>query len=395
MESGRYCILVAESALDPQLHTVIELIGDDESIELELIQSVDHALEQIDRRRPQLLLMLSSADTLDGLRQLCDRMHPNPVICLIDASAVPTSEFTLSALRHGASDLFALPLQDPELFLRSLQRQLERAELLSQSQYFRDELERSLALLKEDQQAGRHVQLKMLPPKQAVINDYHFDYKIQPSLFLSGDFVDYFRISESLTMFYLADISGHGASSAFVTVLLKNMTNRLLRNYNRGSSFHILSPTDVLARVNKELLETGLGKHMTIFVGLLDRIENTLQYGVGGHFPMPILKQGDKAEYLAGSGMPVGLFDDAEFDGRIVELEDEFSLTLFSDGILEVMDDADLKAKEKRLLDVAARGYDDLGDLARKLGVDRIDEAPDDIAVLSVFRRVSFPQSSP
>ena len=289
---------------------------------------------------------------------------------------------------RGACDLFQLPVDDVDAFKLVLERHLDRAELLSQSQYFRDELEQSLALLKEDQQAGRHVQQKMLPTNQVVINDYHFEYRIKPSLFLSGDFVDYFRISESLSMFYLADISGHGASSAFVTVLLKNMTNRLLRNYNRGSSFHILSPTDVLARVNKELLETGLGKHMTIFVGLLDRIENTLQYGVGGHFPMPILQQGDKAEYLGGCGMPVGLFEDAQFEGRIVELEDEFCLTLFSDGVLEVMDQQDLKAKEKCLLDAAARGYDDLDDLARKLGVDQVDDAPDDIAALSVTRRL-------
>lgn len=189
-------------------------------------------------------------------------------------------------------------------------------------------------------------------------------------------------------MFYLADISGHGASSAFVTVLLKNMTNRLLRNYNRGSSFHILSPTDVLWRINKELLDTGLGKHLTIFVGLLDRIENTLQYGVGGHYPMPILQQNGKAEFLAGTGMPVGLFDDAEFDGRIVELEDEFSLTLFSDGILEVMDLPDLKAKEQALLDAAAKGYRDLNELAVTLGVDQVVDAPDDIAALSVSRVV-------
>ncbi len=393
MESGRYCILVADSALESQLLPVIELIGDDPSIELELLDSADQALEAIAQRKPQLLLICCNNDNA-GLSRLCDAMDPSPVIALTSNASVQTdADHALALLRLGASDLFTLPLQNPEMFQRSLLRQLERAELLSQSQFFRDELERSLALLKEDQQAGRQVQLKMLPPKQHLLNDYYFDYQIKPSLFLSGDFVDYFRISESLSMFYLADVSGHGASSAFVTVLLKNMTNRLLRNYNRGSSFHILSPTDVLARVNKELLETGLGKHMTIFIGLLDRIENTLQYGVGGHFPMPLLKQGDKTEYLAGSGMPVGLFEEAEFDGRIVELEDEFCLTLFSDGILEVMADPDLKAKEKRLLDVAAQGYDDLDDLARKLGVDQLEDAPDDIAVLSVSRQLLFPES--
>ncbi len=103
---------------------------------------------------------------------------------------------------------------------------------------------------------------------------------------------------------------------------------------------------------------------------------------------MPILQQKGKAEFLPGSGMPVGLFDDAQFDGRIVELEEEFTLTLFSDGILEILDQPDLKAKEKCLLDAAAGGYDDLRELSRLLGVDEVEEAPDDIAALSVSRVV-------
>ncbi len=384
MSAQRYCMLVTDTSDASAIQTILGLITADPSIELQRVASAEQALACIEQRQPDLLLTLSPlAGDEDWLARVCKAMHPNQVIALeagVDDRAV------LQALRQGAADVFYLPLAEPEAFQESLQRLLERAEFISQSQYFREELERSLGLLQEDQQAGRHVQQKMLPPKHADINDVHFEHRIKPSLFLSGDFVDYFRISESLSMFYLADISGHGASSAFVTVLLKNMTNRLLRNYNRGSSFDILSPVAVLERVNKELLETGLGKHMTIFVGLLDRIENTLQYGVGGHFPMPILKQGDTTEYLGGCGMPVGLFDDAQFEGRIVELEDEFCITVFSDGVLEVMPQLSLKAKEKCLLDAAAQGYDDLGDLARILGVDQVDEAPDDIAALSISK---------
>ena len=40
---------------------------------------------------------------------------------------------------------------------------------------------------------------------------------------LSGDFVDYFRITDRHFAFYMADVSGHGASSAFVTVLSEEL----------------------------------------------------------------------------------------------------------------------------------------------------------------------------
>ncbi|WP_207062767.1 PP2C family protein-serine/threonine phosphatase [Motiliproteus sp. SC1-56] len=386
MKQNLYCLLVVEDDLDASAIAEVREIfsaADIRVCQANTREAVDAALEE---GKPDMLFSVTPFDGDENwIESLVERVKPNPVVALSRESGYAQ---VIRALRQGASDFFTLPVRDRAELARSIRRQGRRAKVIADSAYFREELEQSLALLREDQQAGRHVQQKMLPPTEMVINDYRFEYRVKPSLFLSGDFIDFFRISDSLAMFYLADISGHGASSAFVTVLLKNMTNRLLRNYNRGSSFHILSPTDVLSRINKELLDTGLGKHLTIFVGLLDRIENTLQYGVGGHFPMPILQQGGKAEFLPGSGMPVGLFDDAQFDGRIVELEEQFTLTLFSDGILEILDQPDLKAKEKCLLDAAARGYDDLRDLSRLLGIDEVEEAPDDIAALSVSRVV-------
>jgi len=65
-------------------------------------------------------------------------------------------------------------------------------------------------------------------------------------------------------MVYIADVSGHGASSAFVTVLLKNLTSRLRRDLRRGFNDEIMHPELSLQRINSELLDTGLGKHVTI-----------------------------------------------------------------------------------------------------------------------------------
>ena len=61
-----------------------------------------------------------------------------------------------------------------------------------------------------------------------VINGVYYDYWFAPSLYLSGDFLDYQRYNDRFSAFYFADVSGHGASSAFVTVLLKYLCNRWL-----------------------------------------------------------------------------------------------------------------------------------------------------------------------
>lgn len=150
----------------------------------------------------------------------------------------------------------------------------------------------------------------MLPDHVQDVAGLKVDHLIKPSLYLSGDFLDYFQISPNQVLVYIADVSGHGASSAFVTVLLKNLTNRLQRNLRRHSSDDILYPDRFLERINSELLDTGLGKHVTVFVGIISIAERTLTYAVGAHFPMPILSfEGGEAAFLEGSGLPVGLFE--------------------------------------------------------------------------------------
>ena len=65
------------------------------------------------------------------------------------------------------------------------------------------------------------------------------------SAFLSGDFVDYFAIDHEHCGFYMADVSGHGVSSAFVTVLLKSYMGGYLERHQQSGDPTILDPAAV------------------------------------------------------------------------------------------------------------------------------------------------------
>src|SRR5690606_5811166 len=136
---------------------------------------------------------------------------------------------------------------------------------------------------------------------------------IIPSLYLSGDFVDYFRVDEHRIAFYLADVSGHGASSAFVTVLLKFMTTRLLYEWKRNGVLPEFKPSDVLGHINRGLINCKLGKHVTMLGGVIDLQTGQLTYSIGGHLPLPVLFVDGEAHYLEGRGLPVGLFEEASY----------------------------------------------------------------------------------
>jgi sigma-B regulation protein RsbU (phosphoserine phosphatase) len=326
----------------------------------------------------------------DLARRLEEAETLTPIVCCSDSES---SADVVRALRAGAADFVLKPCNDDKGALDDvIEKLFDRVRVNRLNQLYRHELEEAnrdlrngISELRADQRAGRKVQLRMLPEREQDLAGLHVDHLIKPSLYLSGDFLDYFRISEDQVLVYIADVSGHGASSAFVTVLLKNLTNRLQRNLRRHSSDDILYPDRFLERINSELLDTGLGKHVTVFVGIISVKERTLKYAVGAHFPMPILSfEGGETRFLEGSGLPVGLFETPKWEVYEVPLAQPFRLTLFSDGILEVISAKSLDEKESTLLELVSGGRHTIASLSEALNLDAITELPDDIAIVSV-----------
>lgn len=347
---------------------------------MEVLEQQDIDLILCDLRMPNL-------DGLEVLKQVKQRNQQTPFIVVSGAGVM---DDVVQALRLGASDYLVKPIIDMVVLEHSVQRNLDLVDLASQNKNYRDHLESvnrelrtSLDELRSDQQAGRKVQMKMLPDP---IQDetLHFSHIIKPSLMLSGDFLDYFPLDDKHYGFYIADVSGHGASSAFVTVLLKNLTYRLKRNLKRGSSDDLFHPVKVLERINQELLDTECGKHLTIVYCVLNIDTLQLNYSIGAHFPMPILFSDGKAQYLEGKGMPVGLFRDAQYNSYQLQLPEKFNLTMFSDGILELLTQPSLALKEEYLLNLIEREAGNHESIKQKLSLESDEDVPDDVALMTV-----------
>ena len=178
-----------------------------------------------------------------------------------------------------------------------------------------------------------------------------------------------------------------GGSSAFATVLLKNLFARKRSDYMRQNDDSVLSPVTMLKRANEELLDTSVGKFATMIVGSIDMAQNTLSYSVAGHLPLPVLVSADGARYLDGEGPAVGIMAEVEFEEHVLDLPEEFMLALFSDGILEILPPKNLIDKESYFLDVFEQTADSPDQLVTRLGLDNVETAPDDIAALFISKR--------
>lgn len=328
---------------------------------------------------------------LDARHALREMDVQVPAIMLSDAADTGRM---MTALRLGASDFFLRPIEDTAALIRSIERCVRQRGLRRELQESRRRLEATntelrgtVKMLEQDQQAGRQVQLRMLPQTPMVLGDYVFSHTVIPSLYLSGDFTDYFTVGENHVVFFMADVSGHGSSSAFATVLLKNLFARKRSDYSRRGVDTILHPVAMLQEANKELLDLHVDKFATMVVGLLDMRQNSLRYSIAGHLPLPVLVSSAGAHYLQGEGSTVGIMEDAVYEEHVIKLPDSFMLALFSDGILETLPPLSLIEKEQCFLEVFAQTAGSPEQVATHLGLDRVEAAPDDIAALFLSKR--------
>lgn len=344
---------------------------------------------------PDLVLTDLRMPGIDGLQVLAAIHEHSPDTPVIVVSGAGVVTDVVEALRLGASDYLIKPVVDMEMLVHAINKSLERRDLLADNRRYRTQLEKvnkdlreHLRELERDQQAGRQVQLRLLPRASQTRGEYFVNYHIEPSLYLSGDFIDYAFLGGRYLAFYLADVSGHGASSAFVTVWLKHLVTRLVREealFNDASSFET-GPAYLLEVINRELLETNLGHHLTLFTGVIDTHTHEMRYAIAGHLPLPVLVGPQGADFLPGEGKAVGIFKDAQWQVYSCNMPPESVLVALSDGILEVLPEGELAEKELELLRRLGNMPRTVEAVCEALAVGSVQDAPDDIAVLYLSR---------
>jgi len=318
-------------------------------------------------------------------------------LAVIVIFADPSPEDVAVSFRRGAIDALIEPFDKDELF-RAIARAGDFKDLYQENMGYRGQLERanrelqdSLNTLRMDQMAGRQVQLNLLPRGPLAQGEYTVSHQIVPSLFLSGDFVGYSVAFDRFLLFYVADVSGHGASSAFVTIMLSYIIRQIIRRHiNEGDPSVLLSaPEGLIEHVNRHIMALELDKHLTIFAGSIDTDRHVLRYVMGAQLPLPIVITEDKAAFLPGKGKPVGLFEDARWTVEEMILPENFTLLVVSDGLFDCISGDSMEEKEQLILAACERvgptgGHDAL---CRELGIDKIEKAPDDVSVMTVLRQ--------
>lgn len=154
---------------------------------------------------------------------------------------------------------------------------------------------------------------------------------------VGGDFYDFIPLTTDLVGLVIGDVSGKGVEAATSTAvtkfLLRDLAYRIYRPDEEGSEF----PAAVVRRLNETLYrEVTPDQFVTLFYGLLNLRDATLSYANAGHPPPFVCSRTTHiCRQLEGTNLILGAIPDFEYiDGRTIINQDE-TLVLFTDGVLE------------------------------------------------------------
>lgn len=194
------------------------------------------------------------------------------------------------------------------------------------------QLKDAFAMMEQDLAHASFVQQSILPTKFPQSNKINFAAKFQPMTHIGGDFYDVFEIESGKYGVMIADVTGHGASAALLTL----MAYDVFKEVAKGS----LSPKEVLHQANEKLYKRiPTGKFITMFYGVIDEEAQTFTYCQAGHPCGYVIKGKDQTVHeLSTKSSLLGVFDAsmAKFDEKVMQLNPGDKILMYTDALIEI-----------------------------------------------------------
>lgn len=195
------------------------------------------------------------------------------------------------------------------------------------------ELQETLSRIRDEMSSARLIQQKILPTKKMELHDIIIRSCYRPMYQIGGDLFDIHEVDENRIRVFLADATGHGMEAALLTMAIKTDYEEMKRKN---------LPIDrVMETMNRHFYENYLALN-SFYTGVLleiDRKTKVIRYISAGH-PDQVLCTDGKIHLLRAKGPLVGIIPDAEYEIGASHFENNFSIFLLTDGLLEQMDSA-------------------------------------------------------
>jgi sigma-B regulation protein RsbU (phosphoserine phosphatase) len=207
-------------------------------------------------------------------------------------------------------------------------------------------------VMKRDLEIAREIQRWLVPEKPPVVPGYEVAFMTRSANTVGGDYYDVLPIGDANSGRYLvaiADVAGKSMPAALLMATFQ-------------ASLHTLSATceslvELVNGVNHYASAHSLGglRFTTAVIGMLDAPASELLYTNAGHNHPILMRAGGSIERLDQGGLPLGIMADARYECGQQQLASGDTLVIFTDGVVEAVNEREEEYGEGRLLALVTR----------------------------------------
>jgi sigma-B regulation protein RsbU (phosphoserine phosphatase) len=230
---------------------------------------------------------------------------------------------------------------------------VENARLLAETRAQLEALQRAteehaaLEALRRELDIAREIQQSILPRRFPEHSQIDLFATMLPARDVGGDFYDFFALDAQRLGLVIGDVSGKGMPAALFMAVSRTLM--------KATALSGLGPAACLERVNALLLtENTSDMFVTLFYAIVDLRSGELIYSSGGHNPPFVIRAGADVETVAAGGALLGVLDSPHFSEHRLRLALGDTLLLYTDGVTEAADAADLLYGEGRVAGLLA-----------------------------------------
>ncbi|MED1202648.1 SpoIIE family protein phosphatase [Heyndrickxia acidicola] len=284
-----------------------------------------------------LILMDIMMPDIDGI-EACRRVQAVPElkdIPIIFVTALEDSSKLAAALDVGGIDYITKPINKIELIARirvALRLKYEKDWHREQDEKIRMELD-----------LATQVQTSLLSPP---VNEekINISASYSPSFKLAGDMYYWHKIDKDRYGIILLDMMGHGISSSLVCMFISSVLRDSIRS--------IVDPARVIKELNRWMSflskqTNQLNYYFTAIYMTVDTKNKTVEYVNAGHPPGFALIDGEKVVPMSQKNCAVGFFENMDFEKSAIQYKDQLQIMLYTDGVMEAIDECGLDGMEK------------------------------------------------
>ena len=272
--------------------------------------------------KPDLILLDVMMPEMDGY-EVCTRLKADsatqeiPVIFLTGQTSVEdeTRGFSVGAVDYVHKQF------SPAIVKARVHSHIQLREARSQ-------LAKQLDAVNAELELAHEIQLSILPHHLPRLPGLDIAVRFLPMASVGGDFYDFIRVGDKQLGILIADVSGHGLSSALIASMLQVAL--------AGQVAHASNPGKVLVGLNRAVSGKFSNNFVTAAYVYVDLESNLIRYAGAGHPPlMQFRGSTGRVGQIMENGLVLGVVEDAPYDSLEIPLELGDRYVLYTDGILE------------------------------------------------------------